>query len=265
MPTPTEGRGRENGQPSPIEWMPITTSLAWNDLVVDRATFAGVTEIVGALSHRAAGSGAAARESRSPGYRALFVGPPGTGKTLGATLIGQRLGREVFRCGSRSSGVAPGSPCSGPLAEKPVVDALLAFEMPAAGLDPALPSDERGGAATALADRLAGIVGDLIVMASSPGTVAGEIAAMFDTVVYFPMPNAEQRFALWRGQLPPEQRAADVSLPDLAAAHTVSGGTIVNVVRAAAMASVRNGRHLIDAADLARGVAEAARFAAQAK
>jgi Cdc6-like AAA superfamily ATPase len=77
---------------------PITTTLEWQDLVLDYHVMAAVQEVRAWLNHGATlmqdwGLGNKVR----PGFRAVFYGPPGTGKTLTAALLGKSTGREVYR------------------------------------------------------------------------------------------------------------------------------------------------------------------------
>jgi ATP-dependent 26S proteasome regulatory subunit len=82
-------------------------------------------------------------------------------------------------------------------------------------------------------------------------------ARRFQSLVHFPMPDAEQRLRLWQGMVQHTGRlAADVDLVALAEAHELSGGAIANVLRYGAIGALQAGRTEIRAADLFKGVAK---------
>ena len=79
----------------------------------------------------------------------------------------------------------------------------------------------------------------------------------FQSVVYFPMPDAEQRLRLWEGILNSRCRLAeDVSLAKLAENHELSGGAITNVVRYGAIRALQMKEPMITQGDLLRGISK---------
>jgi len=96
-----------------------------------------------------------------------------------------------------------------------------------------------------------------VILATNLKTNLDEaFARRFQSMVYFPMPDAEQRLRLWQGMLSrPERLAADVDLGLVAERYELSGGAIANVVRHAAIAALREGRGSLNSADLRRGMA----------
>ncbi|MEO1414446.1 MAG: ATP-binding protein, partial [Bacteroidota bacterium] len=77
---------------------PIRTLLTWDDLVIRGDLQVQLDEVIGWMQHgETLLKDWQLERLVRPGYRCLFYGPPGTGKTLTATLLGQTLGKEVYR------------------------------------------------------------------------------------------------------------------------------------------------------------------------
>ena len=69
-------------------------------------------------------------------------------------------------------------------------------------------------------------------------------ARRFESVIYFPLPRPEEREQLWRQGFSPKARfAGDLDLAKIARDYTLSGGSIMNVIRLASLQSLKeNGR-----------------------
>lgn len=76
------------------------------------------------------------------------------------------------------------------------------------------------------------------------------------SMVYFTMPDAGQRLRLWRSMLAEQHLDADVKLPEIATRYELSGGDIANVIRHAALASLRQQRSQVRQAALRAGLAK---------
>ena len=80
-------------------------------------------------------------------------------------------------------------------------------------------------------------------------------ARRFQSLVYFPLPDAEHRLALWRGAMGQTAKlGADVRLEEMADRYELAGGNIINIVRYAAIAALNDNRQAISRADLLGGV-----------
>jgi len=186
-----------------------------------------------------------------PGYRSLFYGPPGTGKTLTATLLGQSTGVDVYRIDlsmvvSKYIGETEKN-----LAR--VFDQaqsrrwILFFDEADAlfGKRAAVQSSNDRHANQEIAyllQRVEDFPGVVILASNLRGNIDEAFSRRFQSMVYFPMPDAEQRLRLWRGLLPTSGRLGDdVDLESLAEQHVLSGGAIVNVLRFAVLQAARNG------------------------
>ncbi|MEM8572387.1 MAG: ATP-binding protein [Pseudomonadota bacterium] len=248
----------------------LHTRLAWHDLVLAPEVMDQVEHIAAWVCHE----GRILRDwglerALKPGYRALFFGPPGTGKTLTAALLGQRAGADVYR-------VDLSMVVSKYIGETEKNLARL-FDQ-AANQNWILFFDEADalfGARTATAsshDRYANQevayllqrVEDcpcLVILATNlRDNIDAAFLRRFQSIVGFTRPSALERERLWAGVLgetvPME---SDVSLPDLARDHDLAGGSILNVVRHAAVSALRRGADRVASADLQAGIVSEAR------
>ncbi|MDR7334597.1 ATP-binding protein [Roseateles asaccharophilus] len=245
----------------------IETRLGWSDLVLD----ADVMEEVQAIATWARHGETLMRDwqlqkALKPGYRCLFFGPPGTGKTLTATLIGQQVGADVYRIDlsmvvSKYIGETEKN-----LAE--VFDQaqhrrwILFFDEADAlfGKRTATSSSNDRHAnqeISYLLQRVEDFPGTVILASNLKGNIDDAFARRFQSSVYFPMPDADQRLRLWEGMVRHTGRlAADVDLAEFAERHELAGGAIANVVRFGAINAMQAGRERIGAADLRKGIAK---------
>ncbi|WP_457355383.1 ATP-binding protein [Roseateles sp. P5_D6] len=245
----------------------IETRLGWSDLVLD----ADVMDEVAAIATWARHGDTLMHawqldKALKPGYRCLFFGPPGTGKTLTATLIGQQVGADVYRIDlsmvvSKYIGETEKN-----LAE--VFDQaqhrrwILFFDEADAlfGKRTATSSSNDRHAnqeISYLLQRVEDFPGTVILASNLKGNIDEAFARRFQSAVYFPMPDADQRLRLWEGMVRHTGRlAADVDLAELAERHELAGGAIANVVRFGAIHAIQAGRERIGAADLHKGVAK---------
>ncbi len=245
----------------------ITTRLCWDDLVLD----SDALEEVQSLTTWARHGEALMRDwhldkSLKPGYRSLFFGPPGTGKTLTATLIGQAVSADVYRIDlsmvvSKYIGETEKN-----LAQVfdqaqhrrwilffDEADALFGKRTATSSANDRYANQE----VSYLLQRIEDFPGTVILATNLKGNIDEAFARRFQSVVHFPMPDADQRLRLWEGMVRHTGRlAADVDLRALAERHELAGGAIANVVRFGALNAVQAGRDRIEAADLRKGVAK---------
>ena len=80
-------------------------------------------------------------------------------------------------------------------------------------------------------------------------------ARRFESVIYFPVPGADERLRLWRKGFPAAVTLdAAVDLVQLAERHELCGGAIMNVVRHACLVAAADGGHRITLAAVQRGI-----------
>lgn len=245
----------------------ISTRLGWDDLVLDADVMEEVQGIAAWYRH-------GARLLRDwqldkalkPGYRSLFFGPPGTGKTLTATLLGQAVQADVYRIDlsmvvSKYIGETEKN-----LAQVfdqaqnrrwilffDEADALFGKRTATSSSNDRYANQE----VSYLLQRVEDFPGTVILATNLKANIDDAFARRFQSLVQFPMPDAEQRLRLWEGMVRHTGRlAADVDLAGLAERHELSGGAIANVVRFGALGALQAGRERIEATDLRKGIAK---------
>jgi len=245
----------------------ITTRLCWDDLVLEPEVLDEVLAIEAWIRH---GTRIVEEwqlgKALKPGYRSLFFGPPGTGKTLTATLIGQAVGADVYRIDlsmvvSKFIGET----------EKNLANVfdqaqnrrwILFFDEADAlfGKRTATSSSNDRHAnqeVSYLLQRVEDFPGTVILATNLKANIDEAFARRFQSMVHFPMPDADQRLRLWQGMVGGGRRLSpDVDLALLAREHELAGGAIANVVRFGALSALQAGRDTIAAIDLRRGIAK---------
>lgn len=244
----------------------ISTELGWDDLVLAPEVMDEVQQICAwmQLGPQLMQDWGLSR-SLKPGYRALFHGPPGTGKTLTATLIGQVAKADVYRIDLSmvvSKYIGETEKNLARVFDQAETRRWILFFDEADAL-----FGKRGAATNAndhhanqeiayLLQRVEDFPGVVILASNLRSNLDDAFSRRFQSMIYFPMPDAEQRTRLWRSMLPAEHLAAEVEIATLAQRYEVSGGAIANVIRHAALTVLRDGRSLVGLAELRAGLAK---------
>ncbi|MBS1130156.1 MAG: ATPase, central region [Proteobacteria bacterium] len=243
----------------------VTTGLAWADLVLPPATLAQLEEVRDWLAHGDTllhTLGMAAR--MRPGYTCLFYGPPGTGKTLSACLLGKLCEREVHRVdlsmvvskyiGETEKNLARVFD----LAEQrgwilffDEADALFGQRTRVDSAHDRYANQE----VSYLLQRIEDFPGVVILSSNLRGNIDDAFTRRFQSVVAFPMPAVEERYRLWTESIPALlERDRDLDFVRLAEKYEVSGGTIINVIRYAALRSLVRGDRRLATDDIDDGL-----------
>lgn len=243
----------------------ITTSLSWSDLVLTPGIVEEIEHIYTWLRNSDTLLNAwGLNKSLKPGYRALFYGPPGTGKTLTATLLGNRIGVDVYRIDlasvvSKYIGETEKnlSKLFNQAQDKKWIlffdeaDALFGKRTQTASSNDRYANQE----VSYLLQRVEDFPGTVILATNLRNNIDEAFARRFQSLVFFSMPDSDQRLKLWRSILGKKCRlAADVDLPTLAEQYDLSGGAITNVVRYGAVRALRLGRNAVCTEDFIAGV-----------
>src|SRR5579859_1274051 len=242
----------------------ISTHLTWDDLVLASETRAEVETVRGWMTHgRTILDDWGLGRVLKPGYRSLFHGPPGTGKTLTAMLIGQDAGADVYRIdlsmvvskyiGETEKNLArvfDQAQSRDWILFFDEADALFGKRTAAASSNDRYANQE----VSYLLQRVEDFPGNVILATNLKANIDEAFARRFQSMVYFPMPDAGQRLKLWNGILGRDARLEEEDCKRrLADRYELSGGAITNVVRFGAISALRDGRQTINAADLERG------------
>ena len=245
----------------------ITTKQDWSDLVLAPQVLAEIENIKTWIKHADTIMQAWGLErTLKPGYRSLFYGPPGTGKTLTATLIGAEADIDVYRIdlsmvvskyiGETEKNLA--NVFDQAQNKKWILffdeaDALFGKRTQASSANDRYANQE----VSYLLQRVEDYPGVVILATNLKGNLDEAFARRFQSLVYFPIPDAEQRHQLWQNTLNGKVRLEmGVDLRGLAETYELSGGAITNVVRYGAINALQMKRETICHEDLVTGVAK---------
>lgn len=243
----------------------ITTSLAWEDLILEASVMAEVNEIRAWAKH---GDtllrewGLAGR--LAPGFRALFHGPPGTGKTLTASLLGRQQGVDVYRIDlsqvvskyigeteKNLSSVFDQAATKNWILFFDEADALFGKRTQTASSHDRYANQE----VSYLLQRLEDYPGIVILATNFKANLDDAFARRLQASIYFPPPDAPQRLRLWQNTFPKGVTLGKgVDPRRLAHDHKLTGGQIVNVVRHGSLMAAQRGDKIILLDDLLRAI-----------
>jgi AAA+ superfamily predicted ATPase len=243
----------------------ITSTLEWDDLVVDDHTMRQLNDIKIWLEH---GSKLmndwGMKKQLKPGYKALFHGPPGTGKTLTAGLFGKLTGLDVYRV-DLSMVVSKYIGETEKNLEKVFAKAehknwILFFDE----------ADALFGKRTSISDahdkyanqeiayllqRLEDYNGLVILSSNMRSNVDEAFGRRLQSVIHFPMPKSHERFTLWQKAFSDQcQLADDLDLYAIAEKYEVAGGSIINVVQFASLMALNRKENVIRQHDILDGI-----------
>lgn len=242
----------------------LSTRLSWSDLVLDPYVLGEIGEISAWIQHQKTimdDWGLSKQLKR--GYRSLFYGPPGTGKTLTACLIGKQMGLDVYRIDlsqvvSKYIGETEKNMAKiFDLAENKnwvlffdEADALFGKRTSASDS-----KDRHSNQEVAyLLQRVEDFSGVIILATNLKANMDSAFTRRFQTIIYFPAPNPDQRYQLWKNSFKNLELDEDVDLELIANDHTMTGGSIINVLRYCSLAALRRGSESVAMADIQEGI-----------
>lgn len=243
----------------------ISTNLEWSDVVLDPSVLGQVEEIRTWMEHgQLLLEDWGLSKRLKPGYRALFYGPPGTGKTLTASLLGKASGKDVYRIDlsmivSKFIGETEKN-LSGIFDLAEHRDWILFFDEADAlfGKRTAANSsnDRHANQQTAyLLQRIEDFPGVVILASNLRANIDEAFTRRFQSIVYFPMPSARQRYQLWTSAFSGKcSLDPDINLDKLSEEYEMAGGSIINVLRHCALAAIRRGDCVVRKEELMAGL-----------
>ena len=242
----------------------IETQMVWEDLVLHQNTREQVDDIKKWLEHNASLEMDPVMSKKiKKGYRVLFYGPPGTGKTLTATLLGNQFGKDVYRI-DLSQVVSKYIGETEKNLEKIFLKAehknwILFFDEADALFG------KRSNVSSAhdkyanqevsyLLQRVEDFPGLIILASNFKNNIDQAFVRRFNAVVHFPLPNGEERLAIWQKNLPSTIPVEDEKqLKFFADKYELSGSAISNIMHYAALCALSNGR-IITGTEIERGI-----------
>ncbi len=243
----------------------LETALNWGDLVLPQSTLQQLSEIKSWCAHgdRLLADPVLSARLR-PGYRSLFYGPPGTGKTMTASLLGKDTQRPIYRVDLSlvvSKYIGETEKNLAKVFDKAARRRWILFFDEADALfgkrtDTSNAHDRYANQEVSyLLQRIETFDGMVILATNMKQNLDEAFLRRFESVIYFPMPPAEQRLRIWQSSLPAHlglDPAIDLSA--LAQRYELSGGAIQNAIRYAALQAVEQGRSVLSQVDLLEGV-----------
>jgi len=239
----------------------VKTTLSWDDLVLSESVMSQVMEVRSWMTHADKIQNEwGLKKILKPGYRALFHGSPGTGKTLTAGLLGDALGRDVYRVDlsmvvSKFIGETEKN-LAGVFDQAENEDWVLFFDEADALFGKRTQTQSSNDRfanqeVSYLLQRIEDFPGLVILASNFKGNVDPAFMRRFQSMVHFQMPKAKQRLKLWQYAFGDKlSLSPDVDLPEVAERYEITGGEIVNVVRTVAIAVATRGESVVQLRDL---------------
>ncbi len=243
----------------------ITTPMEWDDVILDQGISEQLMEIHNWLEYgHVLLKQWGLKKHIKPGYRALFYGPPGTGKTLTATLLGKASQRDVYKVdlammvskyiGETEKNLAR----IFTIAENK--DWILFFDEADAlfGKRTATNSsnDRYANQQTAyLLQRIEDFPGVVILASNLQANLDQAFTRRFQSMIHFRMPSPEERYRIWKNafsntcSLNPE-----IDLWQIAEDYELAGGSIINVLRFCALATIHRNGTVVSQEELMMGI-----------
>lgn len=234
----------------------------WESLVISNELVSQINEIISWLKYNDELMDQwSMRDRLKKGYRALFHGPPGTGKTLTAGLLGNELGRDVYKIDlsmvvSKYIGeteknlelLFARAEDKGWILFFDEADALFGKRTNVRDAHDKYANQE----VSYLLQRIEDYNGLLILATNMKNNIDDAFVRRFNALVKFPFPDASQRALIWRKALPKnalfrkkpvsvntvDVSGEEVDIPELVKKYELTGGNIINVVHYAGLKGV---------------------------
>jgi SpoVK/Ycf46/Vps4 family AAA+-type ATPase len=199
-----------------------------------------------------------------PGCKSLFYGPPGTGKTLVACLIGKRCNLDVYRI-DLSTIVSKYIGETEKNLEKIFQMAenrqwILFFDEADAlfGKRTGVSSshDRYANQETAyLLQRIEDFKGVVILASNLKSNIDEAFSRRFQSVIYFPVPQANERLKLWNQSFAQPTVLEDgFDTKHFAKKYELTGGMILNVIRYCSLMALKRNENIIRTIDAENGI-----------
>jgi len=243
----------------------ISTKLDWEDLILPYDTMKELDEVSIWLDHHnTILSHPQLGRIIKPGFRCLFYGPPGTGKTLTASLLGKSTGLDVYRIDLSmivSKWVGETEKNLKGIFDQALNKNWILFFDEADSLfgkrtNTKSSNDRYANQEVAyLLQRIEDFPGLVVLATNMKDNIDEAFSRRFQSMVYYPNPDAETRYKLWKQSLPSDFTLEDsIDLYEIADEYEVAGGVIINIVRYCVLMALNRGGKIIHEEDLEIGI-----------
>ena len=242
----------------------LQTDQKWEDLVFSKFTIEHLEELDTWLFHHdELLNDWGMSKYIKKGYKALFYGPPGTGKSLTATLLGKKINKMVYRIDvsqvvSKYIGETEKN-LEKVFQQAQDEDWILFFDEADSifGKRTSISSsnDKHANQETSYLLQRIDECKNMVILASNLKDNFDEaFLRRFQSIIYFPLPNKNERLTLWQKGFSKKAILDSVDLEEISIDYEVSGATIMNVVRYASLMAIKNETTLIKQEDIINGI-----------
>lgn len=234
----------------------ITTGYDYKDIVLQPDTESQLDEIRTWLKYRKELMKDWSFEDKiHNGFKCLFYGPPGTGKSLAAAVIGKQNKMPVYRVDlsmviskyigeteKNLSRVFDAASNKDWILFFDEADALFGKRSNIQNANDRFANQE----VSYLLMRMEEYEGLAILATNFKNNIDKAFLRRFQSVVYFPFPNKEERYRLWSQSFSGKTvLAKDVDLNVISESFAITGASIMNVVRYASIMALKRGNNVI--------------------
>lgn len=219
----------------------ITTSLEWNDLVLEDSLMDEINLLDTWLAHKKElDLDTAMQKKINKGYKCLFFGAPGTGKTLTATLLGKKNDIDVYRVDLSqvvSKYIGETEKNLGVIFDLAENKNWILFFDEAESLFSKRTAvgdskDKYANQETAyLLQRIENYNGLVILATNLKPNIDLAFSRRIQSMIHYSIPNSYQRFRLWTNALKGIIELNDNEITKIAEAYEISGGAIKNIIQ----------------------------------
>lgn len=243
----------------------LTTKMEWEDLVLNNHVMLQLKEIETWVTHHHKLMKEWGMEKiLKPGYKSLFHGPPGTGKTTTAALLGNKTKRDVYRIDlsqmvSKYIGETEKN-LSKVFDRAESKEWILFFDEADALFGKRTNTQDAhdrfaNQQVSYLLQRIEDFDGLVILATNLKGNIDDAFMRRFQSIIQFPMPNAEERFKIWNNSFSESiELHKSIDLAEIAKKYEISGGAIINIIQHCSLRALGRESNLINQNDIIEGI-----------